>query len=397
MIRGSASPSQNGIAAIELNLPWFSENNRVIGATAMGVCPFLAVGSGMGKAAKNDQARAALAVLLLYAAPGFMTGCGSSSKKTSPPPPPTVSIAVNSGSGQSAAVGTAFSARLVATVTANGTAASGVTVTFTAPASGASAAFAGGSTDTETTDANGNATSTPLTANSTSGSYAVTATVSGATSPANFSLTNTAVVPTQSNYVFYVVGSEAMNNGPNPYGVAGVVTIDSNGNVVGGEQDYNDAFGITSPQPSGDAITGGTLTLDATTGQGTLTLITNNTHVGVAGTEMLAVQFVNAKHALVTQFDGTATSSGSLDMQTPPGALSGGYAFAISGVDSTNAALALGGVFTVNAGNITGGHFDVNEAGTPIPNTSMTGTVSTPDSFGRGTISSPPLGIALNY
>ena len=332
-----------------------------------------------------------------YAVTATISGVTASASFTLTNTAASVAIAANSGSGQNAHTGAAFAAPLVALVTVNGSSASGVSVTFAAPGSGASGTFAGGSTtDTATTDASGKATSSTFTANSAVGTYSVTASVAGAASPASFSLTNTGAV-TQSNYVFYVSGSESINTGPNTYGIAGAVTIDTNGNVLAGEQDYNDAFGITSPQPSGDSITGGTLAVDGTTGQGTLTLITNNGNVGGIGTEQFAIQFVNAKHALIAQFDGTATSSGSLDLQVLPSAVSGGYAFTISGVDVSNAPMAFGGVFTVSNGNITGGEFDVNTFGNPIPNTSISGTVSALDSFGRGTINSPPMGIALNY
>jgi len=110
-------------------------------------------------------------------------------------------IAVSSGSGQSATVHTAFASPLAAKVTdAQGNPVSGVTVTFTAPGSGASATFAscsGGNPTTAqcvaTTSATGIATSSALTATTLAGGpYTVTATVSGVSLPANFSLTNTA-------------------------------------------------------------------------------------------------------------------------------------------------------------------------------------------------------------
>ena len=69
----------------------------------------------------------------------------------------------------------------------------GVTVTFTAPGSGASARFSGLTTATAVTDVSGIATPPTLTANGTTGSYAVTATAPGVATPASFNLTNTAV------------------------------------------------------------------------------------------------------------------------------------------------------------------------------------------------------------
>jgi hypothetical protein len=235
-----------------------------------------------------------------FLALSFLTGCASSSPHMTPPP--VVAIAATSGSGQNTTVGTAFTNSLVATVTTGGASTPGVTVTFTAPASGASGTFASNSTATETvtTNASGVATSSAFTANTTAGADKVTAAAAGASTAADFTLTN-APGPAVSSYSFYMSGQEAINNtqGINFYALAGAVTVDSFGNVVAGEQDYNDAFGLTSPQPAGDTITGGNLTVSSTTGQGTLTLITNNSKLGVAGTETFGVQFVNTSHALI--------------------------------------------------------------------------------------------------
>jgi len=341
------------------------------------------------------------AVSLSFFAFSFLTGCGSSS---SPPPPPTPVIAATSGSGQSTAVATAFASPLVATVTTGGTPTAGVTVTFTAPASGASGTFASNSTATETvmTNSSGVATSSVLTANTMAGTVAVTAAATGASTAASFSLTNQPGA-VASSYSFYMSGQEAINStmGVNFYALAGAVTFDSHGNVVAGEQDYNDAFGLTSPQPAGDSITGGTLTVSSTTGLGTLTLITNNAKLGVNGTETLAVQFANTKHALVAQFDGTTTSSGSLDWQTLPSTLSGGYAFTLTGVDSLYFAIAAGGVFSVGGTAVQNGVVDVDDfgPGDRTFNTPFSGTLSAPDAFGRGSITGTGLATTntLNY
>ena len=97
-------------------------------------------------------------------------------------------VTVTSGSGQSTGPLTAFSAPLVATVTANNPIepVAGGLVTFTAPPSGASATLSG---SPATISATGTATVTAA-ANSIVGSYTVSATASGITTPASFSLTN---------------------------------------------------------------------------------------------------------------------------------------------------------------------------------------------------------------
>lgn len=308
-------------------------------------------------------------------------------------------VTATSGTPQTAQTSAPFTQPLVATVLdSSSNPVSGVAVTFAAPAGGASGTFVSGTaTETDTTNASGMATSTTFTANGSTGAYTVTASVAALSTPAVFNLTNRVIANT---YVFYLSGQESF--GPNFYALAGSVEVDPSGNVLAGEQDYNDAIGFTSPEPSGDTITGGTLTLNATTGQGTLTLITNNTSLPSGGTEILGVQFVNANHALIMQFDGSATSSGSMDLQTAPGALGGGYAFTLSGVDDFYGPVEFGGVFSMS-GNTTlqDGSFDTNDNGDVIIATPLSGTLSGVDSFGRGTITSTlnyaGTPIALNY
>ncbi len=215
--------------------------------------------------------------------------------------------------------------------------------------------------------------------------------------------------PSTTPFAFYLSGQEAPNSLNDSelsyYSLAGAVTIDASGNVTGGEQDYNDGFAITSPEPSGDSITGGTLTVDATTGQGTLTLITNNTDLGSSttpGTETLSVQFVNADHAQITQFDGSATSSGSLDLQTSlTSTPSGAFAFTLSGVDPNYGPIGVGGVFTLPSAATD--EVDANDDGdnTDVVAAPLTVSLGAPDSFGRGVATTSMqyggTAIAFNY
>jgi len=115
----------------------------------------------------------------------------------------TVSLTVNqgtpstitavSGASQSAHINLAFGTLMQASVkdVANNPV-PGVSVTFTAPASGASGTFAGGLvTASAQTDNTGLATAPAFTANGTTGTYNVTASVSGVVTSAPFALTNT--------------------------------------------------------------------------------------------------------------------------------------------------------------------------------------------------------------
>ena len=319
-----------------------------------------------------------------------LTGCGSKSSQTSSPPPatnPTLAITVNAASAQSTASGKPFPSPFSVMVTQGGIKVGGEKVTFTAPSSGASGTFANGTlTDVEITDSKGTATSSLFTANTTGGTYTVTAAVAQTSATTNFTLTN---VPGTS-YSFYLSGQEALTSGF--YALAGSVVIDASGNVLSGEQDYNDGgLGFASPEPGGDLITGGTLTFptNSPSGQGILTLNTNNLNLGLNadGVEVFGVQFVNSNHALIMQFDGFNTSSGSMDMQTLPSTLSGGYAFAAAGFDSGGAPVDFGGVFSVT-GTTVNGAVDVNDSQNLgiSTNVALTGTISAPDSYGRGTL-----------
>ncbi len=339
---------------------------------------------------------------------GFLMGCGSSGSSSSATPITSIDQVVGitaangslSGSPQSAASGQAFAQPLTATVTTGGVRTGGETVTFTAPTSGASGTFANGAaTETDVTNNVGLATSSKFTANAVGGTYTVTATVSGAPSPVSFSLTNIPVT----HYSFYLNGQDTISG--TYYALAGSVGVDSSGNVRAGEQDYNDGVGgIASPEPAGDQITGGSLTFPsgAPPGQGTLTLNTNNLNLGTNGTEVFGVQFVNSSHALIMQFDGFATSSGSMDLQTLPSTLGGAYAFALSGSDSSGAPVALGGVFSINGTSISNGVIDINDAdntGVAI-GTAFSGTISAADSAGRGTVKGLTVGgspVSLKY
>jgi len=287
---------------------------------------------------------------------------------------------------------------------------SGVSVTFGVPGSGASCTPS--STTPVTTDVNGNVSIT-CTANSNAGAYTVTAS-SGTLTPANFNLTNGTA------YTFYASGEEAPNanngNAVSYYAVAGVVFINIDGSVGGGIEDYNDGPSITQ---TGLAITGGSLAVSGTTGQGTLTLITNNgtttQFVGVAGTETFAIQFVNLNHALIAQFDGSATSSGSLDLQTLT-APSGNFAFTMSGTDTNDDPVGYGGLLTITSGaggETLSGTADVNDAGgspnlaSQGPAGNLAGTLDAADAvYGRGlatasistsTVSPGPLVLSLAY
>jgi hypothetical protein len=100
------------------------------------------------------------------------------------------------GANQAAVVTERFAAPLQARVVSlSGLPVPGTTVTFTAPTTPPSGTFAdadGGTTATAVTDANGVATAPPLVAGVTAGPWSATASVSGVSQPARYSLATTA-------------------------------------------------------------------------------------------------------------------------------------------------------------------------------------------------------------
>ena len=194
------------------------------------------------------------------------------------------------------------------------------------------------------------------------------------------------------NYSFYLSGFDGnSNNGI--YSLAGAVMINADGTLTG-EQDYNNAGGVTS---SNLAISSGSLSFDPAAGLGTLTLVTNNTHLGANGTETLALNFVNNNHALIIQADGSATSSGSFDLQTLPSTPAGGFSFVLSGAGNTGHTKFFGGVFSVSGSAASNGMYDVNDDGSISTGNFGGATLSAADSFGRGTLTGTGITSTIAY
>jgi hypothetical protein len=164
-----------------------------------------------------------------------LNGVTSNSFQLTVLPGKPASIAVFSGSSQSATVGTAFVSQLQAVVKdGGGDPVPNASVTFTAPSNGAGLTFANGLTSyTSATNSSGIATSLTLTANATAGGYSVTAAAAGVTATASFSLTNLqapALYITESAVGAFVQGQSAgykvtVGNAPNAGPTSGTVTM----------------------------------------------------------------------------------------------------------------------------------------------------------------------------
>ena len=178
-------------------------------------------------------------------------------------------------------------------------------------------------------------------------------------------------------YVFHVAGID----GNGAYFLAGAFKVAA-GVIVSGEQDFSDPN-----LGSNDPIVASGSGLRAAGGNIQIILATNNSAVGINGVETFRGTLVSGARVLLSQFDDSATATGSLDLQTAASAPSGGYAFAVQGNDTDSGnPLVLGGIlsFTGSALDADGSVFDLNDGGTVLQKQSFeSGTVSAPDEFGR--------------
>ncbi|HMK96349.1 MAG TPA: hypothetical protein VK425_02320, partial [Acidimicrobiales bacterium] len=158
-------------------------------------------------------------------------------------------VRASSGNNQSAHIGSTFSSPLSVTVADSyGDPVTGTTVIFTVVTNnGAGASFAGGGASvSEQTSSYGVATSPALTAGDTVGTFTVTATVTGTTEMATFTLTDLAGAP---NAITAGVGSSQSTQLGADFTVPLAVTVtDSDGNAVAGARVV---FSAPASGPSG--------------------------------------------------------------------------------------------------------------------------------------------------
>ncbi len=137
-------------------------------------------------------------------------------------------------------------------------------------------------------------------------------------------------------------------------------------------------------------------------GLGELTIGTGSTNPFNAN---MTFDFVlsSSSHGLITEFDGNASGSGTLDLQTAgitQAMLAGSYAFSFSGVDPAGSgSFGTVGAFTLDgSGNVTSGVEDFNDANLPYPNLGLSGTVILGPSSTPSTILTTSSGFAsLTY
>lgn len=253
-------------------------------------------------------------------------------------------ITASGGGGQSAIVSTPFGNPLVATVTdSGGNPVNGISVTFAAPTSGASGVFAtnpAAATDTETTNSSGAATSQIFTANAATGTYMVSASTAGVSTPATFSLTNNPQP------------AISVTIGPSPTSLQ----------VSGGA-------GLTAFVANDAAHAGVVWT--ATCGSANCgTFSTANVASGVA-TDFSAPSAIPASNTVkvtaTSVTDSTKSASRTITVTNSNSTLADGtYVFSLGGENGNNGTFYyVGGAVQVTGGSITGGEQDYADS-TPV-------------------------------
>lgn len=184
-------------------------------------------------------------------------------------------------------------------------------------------------------------------------------------------------------YVFSISGTDITNG--NPYTIAGTFTANGaggngKGTITGGTLDINDPSEFSSPAIGVSISNSSTYTVSVD-GRGQATIGTN---IG-NGFPNLVFDFVlsSSSHGLITEFDGFATGSGTIDAQASGVTPTGSYAFSFSGATETGTSFAAAGNFTLGSGGtISSGEADFNNGAVTISAAqALTGTV---------TVASPP-------
>ena len=184
-------------------------------------------------------------------------------------------------------------------------------------------------------------------------------------------------------YVFQTTGLDV--NGVNAQ-LAGVLTLDGNGQIVSGEQTISSINGfLTTPVSQGSSYFVGA------DGRGLITLNTTDQNSQPL-TEHFSIAVISLTKALLAGLDAPQTSVGTLELQTSTALPTGGYAFVVNGIDATTTPLAIGGVVNIDSpGTISGNGSladqDYNAAFVECaPPKGLTGTVTQPNSTIAGKV-----------
>ncbi len=197
-----------------------------------------------------------------------ITGSPATGTISSAPEAPMTITVVMGTTPQSAAIGTAFVTPLAVDARdAGGNLVAGVSVTFTAPTMGASGQFGSSNMVTVMTNATGRATAPTFTANTTAGTYMVTAQAMGGSNPSTtFTLTNS---PGAAATLTITAGNNQSTTVGTAFPMNLIVTLkDASGNPVPGVSIVFTSMGVsTGGAAPGANFTGGNIGVTDANGQ----------------------------------------------------------------------------------------------------------------------------------
>jgi hypothetical protein len=333
--------------------------------------------------------------LLPAAIISLFAGCGSNANVQNPPPPPPASkIAIAFQHEPSGSLAVSFSENLTAIVS-NDPNNYGVDWSLTCQ-----------------NPPNCGSLSVPHTASGVATTYTAPSSISTSTMSVEIVAFATAdhyqnVVAPVAIYTFdsgikgtYVLQAQGVDSSFNPYQFVGVIVLDGDGNITSGEQTVNfvDPTSGTLITKSDTNLTGSYFL--GSDGRGTITINPNNdTDIGAESFSFVFLSNSTASptvlsKALIAALSTstlTISATGTMDLQTSTvAAPSGGYAFAVSGVEiSKMFPLALGGVLNIDSPDTISGNGSVSDEILDFKVTSsvaVSGALTSPDSFGQFTM-----------
>lgn len=173
-------------------------------------------------------------------------------------------------------------------------------------------------------------------------------------------------------YVFSISGTDTTSA---PYAIVGTFAANGSGGITGGTIDVVDLNGTIFPNgpiPNSSLSANGTYSIGAD-GRGRAALGTSTPF----GTITVAFVLQDKSHGLITQFDGNASGSGTIDLQTSAASPAGTYAFSLSGADGSGNPFVTVGDFTLGAGGaISAGLQDFNDNDFAYTDLTLSGSVT---------------------
>lgn len=189
----------------------------------------------------------------------------------------------------------------------------------------------------------------------------------------------------------YVLQAQGVDSNFSPYQFGGVIVFDGNGGISSGEQTVNffDPTTDSLVTKSDTNLTGSYFL--GSDGRGIITISNNDTDIG---TESFSFVFLSSSQALIAALPTstlTISATGTMELQTSTDAPSGGYAFAVSGVEVAKMLpLAFGGVLNIDSPNTISGNGSVSDEilakKVNASGVGLSGTLMNPDSFGGVTL-----------